>query len=125
MRELHLPDSITQLVDRLQLVQLTWQGIPIQLPRFAVYAVVDNPVFDSYFFRNGRRMALIKMGKYRIPVIDPFRGNVDQTPQYVVIISHARENRFGLYAYPADQVSTDIQLPKKHKSIHRIVRDFV
>ena len=125
MRDIDLPDSISELVDHLQIVQLLWQGIPVQLPKFAVYAVLNDPVFDYYFYRNGRKMAMIKFGRYQIPVIDPFRGDIDTTPRHIVIISHARENRFGLYAYPADYVDESLQLPVNHRSVNRIVKDFV
>lgn len=125
MRNLDLPDSISELVDHLHVVQLIWQGIPIQLPKFAVYAVVDDPVFDHYFYRNGRKMAMVHFGRYSIPVIDPFRGDIDSPPAHIVIISHCRANRFGLYAYPADKVEAGLQLPESHHSVNRIVRDFV
>ncbi|MCV2884677.1 hypothetical protein OE749_08210 [Aestuariibacter sp. AA17] len=125
MRDIELPDSISKLVDHLNIVQLFWQGIPIQLPRFAVYAILDKPVFDNYFYRDGRKMALIRVDRYQIPVIDPFRGNIERPPAHVVIISHIRANRFGLYGYPADVVQDDIYLPPEHRSVKRIIRDFV
>jgi hypothetical protein len=76
MRELDLPNTLSTLVEQLQVVQFSWQGIPIQLPKFAVYAVLDNPVFDRYFYRNGRKMAIVTTDKYSVPVIDPFRGRI-------------------------------------------------
>lgn len=125
MSNLELPDSIASLVDHLQVVQISWQGIPVQLPRFAVYAVLDNPVFDRYFYRHGRKMAMLKLGRYQIPVLDPFRGDLEHRPDHVVVISHAKSNRFGLYGYPADHVASDIRLPIHHRSVRRIIRDFV
>lgn len=125
MRELELPESISSLVDHLQVVQLVWQGIPLQLPKFAVYSIIHHPVLDKSFYRNGRKMAMINLGRYQVPVIDPFRGDIEQAPEYIVIISHSRENRFGLYAYPADQVADDVHMPVRHRSVQRIVKDFV
>ncbi len=125
MRELELPDSISNLVDHLQIVQLTWQSIPIQLPKFAVYSIINRPVFDEYFYRNGRKMALLKLGRYQIPVIDPFRGDIHHSPENVVVICHAKGNRFGLYAYPADTVESSIRLPLTHHSVKHIIKDFV
>ena len=125
MRHTELPDSISNLVDNLNVVQLYWQGIPVQLPKFAVYAIVEAPVLDSFFYRNGRRMGLVKFGRYQVPVIDPFRGNIDCSPANIVIISHSKGNRFGLYAYPADNVEPNIAIPVTHRSVDRIVRDFV
>lgn len=125
MRDVDLPDSISSLVDHLKIVQLVWQGIPIQLPKFAVYAILDDPVFDSYFYRGGRKMALMHINRYQIPVIDPFRGNIERAPNHVVVISHSKGNRFGVYAYPADLVEDNISIPLEHRSVRRIVKDFV
>lgn len=125
MRELELPCSISKLVDNLQIVQFVWHGIPIQLPKFAVYSVISAPVIDKYFFKNGRKMGLVRLGRYQVPVIDPFKGNIDGTPEYLVVISHSRDNRFGLYAYPADHIDETIELAINHRSVHRIVKDFV
>ncbi|WJG08974.1 hypothetical protein [Aliiglaciecola sp. LCG003] len=125
MRDLELPDAIASLIDELQVVQVTWLGIPLQLPKFAVYSIVPNPVFDRHFYRNGRRMAMVRLGRYEVPVIDPFRGHIDQPPKYLVIITHSKENRFGLYAYPADHVEDNVQVPKYHRSVRRIVQDFI
>lgn len=125
MSHIELPDSISNLVDELQVVQLVWQGIPLQLPKFAVYSIINNPVFDRFIYRNNRRIALIKLGRYEVPVIDPFRGNIDQAPNHVVIISHSKGDRFGLYAYPADHIAEDISIGLHHRSVKRIVRDFV
>lgn len=125
MKDLDLPDSISDLVDHLQVVQVMWQGIPIQLPKFAVYAVLDDPVFDFFFYRNCKKMAMVSFGRYQVPVIDPFRADLDSTPAHIVIISHTRANRFGLYAYPADSVDAGLRLPISHRSVKRIVKDFV
>ncbi len=125
MREIDLPEPIAALVEQLHVVQFIWQGIPLQLPKFCVYSIIDHPVFDKTVFRNGRRIALVKLGRYEIPVIDPFRGHIESEPEHLVIISHSKGNRFGLYGYPADHVADDLHLPTNHRSVRRIVKDFV
>ncbi len=125
MRELELPQSVSSLIDNLHVVQFVWQGIELQLPKFSVYSVIDQPVFDRKIVRNGRRMALVKLGRYDIPVIDPFRGHIDEQPNHLVIISHSKGNRFGLYAYPADYLGEEMHIPVYHRSVNRIVKDFV
>jgi hypothetical protein len=125
MREVELPPVVSKLIDNLQIVQLDWHGITIQLPKFAVYAVLENPVFDKYFYRNGRKMGLIRFGRYHIPVLDPLRRDLQQTPNFVVIVSHSRDNLFGLYAYPADKVNDSIEIPYMHRAVNYIVKDFV
>lgn len=125
MREVQLPESLSSLVNTLHVVQFVWQGIPLQVPKFSVYSIVNRPVFDRTFFRNSRRMAMLKLGRYNIPVIDPFKGHIECEPPHVVIISHCRDNLFGLYAYPADHIEEDLHLPTDHRSVTRIIKDFV
>ena len=125
MRTLKLPESIIPLVEQLQIVEFSWQGIPIQLPKFAVYAVLNKPVFDRVVYRNGRQVGLLQFGRYTIPVLDPFRADVDIHANYVVVISHTRANSFGLYAYTADHVEQNISVSFTHASVPRIVRAYV
>ena len=125
MSESQLPCSIRHLTDSLQVVQFYCRNIPIQVPRFAVYAVLDNPVFDKIVYRDKRRVGLIKLGKYLVPVIDPLHGRLDERPNHVVVISQSKGNKFGLFGYPAEAVRDDLQLPFYHRSVKKIVRDFV
>lgn len=125
MKTSKLPESITSLVEQLQIVQLTWQGIPIQVPRFAVYAVLEKPLFDRLVYRNGRQIGLLEFGRYTIPVLDPFRANVDTNANYAIVFSHSRDNRFGLYGYTADHVESDIHIPFYHGSVKHIVQAYI
>jgi hypothetical protein len=125
MRILKLPESITSLVEQLQIVEFSWQGIPIQLPKFAVYAILEKPLFDQVVYRNGRQIGLLQFGRYTIPVLDPFRANVDPQSNFVIVISHTRANCFGLYAYTADHVEGNISVPFGHGSVARIIQAYV
>ena len=125
MKTFELPKSITSLTEKLQIVQMDWQGIPVQIPKFAVYAMLEKPLFDKIVFRNGRQIGLLHFARYQIPILDPFRGDIDFQPNFALIISHSRGNRFGLYGYPADHIDTDMQLDSSHGSVCRIVNDYV
>lgn len=125
MSEVKLPEAISELTKNLQIVQVHWRNVPIQIPKFAVYATLNQPVFDSFMYRDKRRVGLIKLKSYVIPVIDPFRGSLNEEPKHVVIVSHSKGNRFGLFGYPADNVEHDITLPFYHRSVKHIVKDFV
>lgn len=119
-----LPESILSLFDTLQLVELEWQGRCVQIPKFAVYAILDKPVFDRYSFIDGKRMGIIQLEKYQIPVLDPFLGCINSVPEHVVIISHHKGNRFGLFGYPADKVRDYVRLSMQHRAVPHIVRAF-
>ena len=125
MSELKLPDSIHPLIDRLQLVELVWFGVPIQIPKFSVYAVIPDPVLDEVIVRKGRAVGLIKQGRYTIPLLDPFQGDIKEAPKYAVVVSLIRENHFGLFAYPAEHVEQDVDIPADHSSVNVLVSDFL
>ena len=125
MKTFELPKSISSLAKELQIVEMVWHGVPVQIPKFAVYAIIENPVFDKVVFQNGRKIGLLHFARYKIPVLDPFRGDIDFHPNFALIISHSRGNRFGLYGYPADHIESNIQLSCSHGSVSRIVKDYV
>jgi hypothetical protein len=125
MKTFELPKSISSLAEKLQIVEMVWQGVPVQIPKFAVYAIIEKPIFDNVVFRNGRKIGLLHLARYKIPVLDPFRGNIDFHPNFALIISHSRGNRFGLYGYPADHIESNMQLSSSHGAVCRIVKDYV
>ena len=125
MKAFKLPESITSLIEHLKIVQMSWQGVPLQIPKFAVYAILPDPVFDKIVSRNGRKIALVNFGRYSVPILDPFRCDIEPNPNFAVIISHCRDNRFGLYGFPADDIEFDIDMPMCHQSVQRIVKDFI
>lgn len=125
MKTYDLPKSISSLLAELNVIEMHWQGVPVQIPQFAVYALIETPVFEQIVYQNNRKIALLNFGRYVIPVLDPFHADLDLTPNYALIISHSRGNRFGLYGYPADHVELDKRFPINHPSVCRIVRDYV
>jgi hypothetical protein len=125
MKTFDLPKSISSLAGELQIMQMTWQGVPMQIPKFAVYAIIEKPRFDKTVLRNNRKIGLLNFGRYQIPVLDPFRTSMDFHPNFALIISHSRGNRFGLYGYPADHIESNILQPSNHAAVHRIVRDYL
>jgi hypothetical protein len=50
---------------------------------------------------------------------------MDCHPNFALIITHSRGNRFGLYGYPADNIESDMQLNASHEAVCRIVKDYV
>ncbi|MFT6343029.1 MAG: hypothetical protein ACJAWQ_000074 [Paraglaciecola sp.] len=125
MKTFELPKSISLLAKELQIIQMVWQGVPVQIPKFAVYAIIEKPIFDKIVFQSGRKIGLLHLARYKIPVLDPFRGDIDFHPNFALIMSHSRGNRFGLYGYPADHIESNIQLSCSHASVNRIVKDYV
>jgi hypothetical protein len=125
MKTFELPKSISSLLETLNVFEMYWQGVPVQIPQFAVYAVIEKPIFEQVVYQNNRKIGLLNFGRYTIPVLDPFQADLDFMPNYALIISHARANRFGLYGYPADHVDLDKRLPIYHPSVCRIVRDYL
>jgi hypothetical protein len=125
MKTFELPKSISSLAEELRIIQMVWHGVQVQIPKFAIYAIIEKPVFDKVVFRSGKRIGLLHFARYNIPVLEPFRGDIEFYPNFALIISHCRGNRFGLYGYPADHIESGIQLSSSHGSVSRIVRDYV
>lgn len=125
MKTFELPKSISSLLEELNVIEMCWQGVPVQIPQFAVYAVIEQPLFEQVVYQNNRKIGLLNFGRYTIPVLDPFQADLDFMPNYALIISHTRANRFGLYGYPADHVELDKHFPISHPSVCRIVRDYL
>ena len=46
MKTFELPKSIASLLEALNVIEMHWQGVPVQIPKFAVYALIENPVFE-------------------------------------------------------------------------------
>jgi hypothetical protein len=125
MSTLKLPESVSSLIERLQVVEFTWRDVRIQLPKFAMYACLPQPVFDLIILRKGSQITILKFGRYKVPILDPFKDNLSFHPNFVIILSHCRDNRFGLYGYPADTVDSTIELPRHHSAVPRIVKNFI
>lgn len=125
MSKVSLPESIHALTESLQLIELSWFGVPIQVPKFSVYAVIPNPVFDDVIERKGRVVGIMRMGRYLVPVLDPFKSDMTTPPKFAVIVSLTKKNHFGLFAYPADHVEYNVQIPIEHSSVESLVRDFI
>jgi hypothetical protein len=45
---------------------------------------------------------ILKLGDYHVPIWDPMHNELKQVPKLAVILTHQEEEKFGLYAYPAD-----------------------
>ena len=125
MKTFDLPKSISSLTEELQIVQMVWQSVPVQIPKFAVYAIIEKPLFDKTVFRNNRKIGLLHFGRYQIPILDPFRGDINFQPNFALIITHSRGNQFGLYGYPADDIESNILLSRDNGSVCRIVKNYV
>jgi hypothetical protein len=59
MKTFELPKSISSLAEKLQVVEMVWHGVPVQIPKFAVYAIIKKPIFDNVVFRNARQIGLL------------------------------------------------------------------
>jgi hypothetical protein len=125
MKTFDLPKSISSLAEELQIIQIVWKGVYVQIPKFAVYAIIEKPIFDKTVLKNNRKIGILHFGRYQIPVLDPFRGDIDFHPNFALIMTHSRGNHFGLYGYPGDYIDSNILLSSSHSSVCRIVKDYV
>lgn len=125
MRAVQLPNSVSSLTDRLHVLEFYWHGVGIQIPKFALYACVPNPIFSCFVQRHHRQIAIMKFGRYTLPILDPLENDLDDQADYVAIVSVARGNRFGLYGFPTDCEGLAFTLPMDHENVPRIVQYFI
>ena len=106
-----LPESITKIADKLMVSRFWWDGLQVNIPKHCVYAIIPNPVSDYYSNISGIDVPVLKMGKYHIPIWDPMQKKLAKMPKYAVVLTHQDGNRFGLYAYPADCIDEEFDIP--------------
>jgi hypothetical protein len=80
---------------------------------------------DRFFYHKGRRLGLLSLGGYEIPILYPLPTGTWFQPRYVVVISHTRDNCFGLYGYPADELKYNLHLDVEHQSVKGIVTPYL
>jgi hypothetical protein len=96
--------DIAQLSNTIEITPISWDGIPIHIPKFEIYAIIPNPVLTGSVEIDGKSVPLLVVEKYQVPVIEPFGGVVSTAPPFVIVLSHFVRDEFSLYAYPADNI---------------------
>ena len=105
-----LHPNVAKLVQSIELNSFTWDGVPVRVPVFSVYAILQSPLIARSEYQNNKLIPIIELDKYTIPIVDPFGGVVKHTPNFAVVISQLVDNQFGLFAYPADHIEDNIVL---------------
>ena len=49
-------------------------SVPVQIPKFAVYAIIEKPLFDQTVFRNSRKIGLLQFRSIPNPCFRSFSG---------------------------------------------------
>ena len=105
-----LPKCLTDCIDSLMVNRFWWDGVQVNIPMHSVYAIIPDPVASYYTEISGKRVPVMELGKYRIPVWDPMHKDITTMPKYAMIIIHQETEKFGLYAYPADCLDESFSL---------------
>lgn len=100
-----MADFFTKHVGKnIDITPISWDGVPLHLPVFQIYAIIPNPVFNGVLQKDKRQIPLIDVDQYQIPLVEPYGGEVTTPPNFAVILSHFVNEAFSLYAYPADNI---------------------
>lgn len=105
-----LNQNVAKMVQSIELTSFTWDGVPVRVPVFSVYAIIQTPLITRSEYQNNKLIPIIELDKYTIPIVDPFGGVVEHAPNFAVVISQLVDNQFGLFAYPADHIEDNIVL---------------
>jgi hypothetical protein len=97
-----IPTSTRALFNEVQVEKFWWDGVQVNIPFHCVYAVIPNPVADHHSQINGFNVPILALGNYHIPIWDPMHKEIKSMPKFAVVLSHQQDDKFGLYAYPAD-----------------------
>ncbi|MCP3429349.1 hypothetical protein [Opacimonas viscosa] len=105
-----LHSVLAQWVDKIDIRPFSWNGLPLHVPVYSVYAIIPDPVADHFVYHGDILVPIMKFGKYSIPLIDPSKEGIKHMPKFAVVISYSRDNAFGLFAYPADNIEETYQI---------------
>jgi hypothetical protein len=105
-----LNPNVAKMVQSIELTSFTWDGVPVRVPVFSVYAIIQTPLITRSEYQNNKLIPIIELDKYTIPIVDPFGDVVEHAPNFAVVISQLVDNQFGLFAYPADHIEDNIVL---------------
>ncbi|MCU7553731.1 hypothetical protein OCL06_03855 [Alteromonas sp. ASW11-19] len=106
-----LPDCLKPYTQRLVIQPFLWRERQWRVPFYQVYARLSAPVAADFLTYRSKKVAILHLGKYHVPLFDPCRQGIDVLPAHAVVLSHCKGNRFGLYAFPADTVLAPLFLP--------------
>ncbi len=114
-----LPMCIERYANRLVLQPFLWMGREWRVPYYQVYARLSSPVAEDVVDYRSQKVAILRLGKYDVPLFDPCHQDMDVLPSHAVVLSHCEGNRFGLFAYPADTILQPLFLPLGTHSLRR------
>lgn len=97
-----IPKEVSNLFDKIKVERFWWDGVQVNIPFHCIYAIIPNPVASHYTEINGIDVPILALGNYHIPIWDPTHKELKQMPQFAIVLTHQEDEKFGLYAYPAD-----------------------
>lgn len=106
-----VPKPLATWTNRLFYLPFEWRGMECRVPFFQVYAQLVSPVPDRITHCHDRDIAILQLGRYEVPLVDPFHDSVDCKPAFAIVLSHHKANKFGLFAYPADKLYEPVGIP--------------
>jgi len=68
-----LSHRVERWVKSIELTSFTWDGVPVRVPVFSVYAIIQSPVITRSEYQNNKLIPIIELDKYTIPIVEPFR----------------------------------------------------
>lgn len=119
-----LHPTLAQWVDKIDIKPFSWNGLPLHVPVYSIYAIIPDPVADHYAYHGEQLIPVMKLDKYSVPLIDPSKEGIKHMPNYAVLISHIRDNAFGLFAYPADNIEDTYQISYVDWDISQNIKPF-
>lgn len=105
-----LHTQLDRWTQHIEITPIVWDGVPFNIPVFAVYAIIKQPVFDRMVIKDDKLVPILKMDKYDIPIVEPHLKELTITPNFAIVLSHFINDEFSLYAFPADHVDDNYEI---------------
>lgn len=99
---LAVPETVSSLLNKIKVERFWWDGVQVNVPFHCIYAIIPDPVPDRYVLINGSNVPVMNLGNYQVPIWDPMHKKIQEAPKYAIVLIHQEQEKFGLYAYPAD-----------------------
>jgi hypothetical protein len=106
-------NRVDKLMERIDVLEYVWMGVPFNVPLFEVYAQIPNPVADKIVKFQQQNLPILKLDKYDVPLFEPLGMELESMPKYAIVLADYQGKHFRLLARPADHIEGVTSLPRQ------------
>ena len=96
--------TLSDMTDYIDVLDYVWMGVPFNVPLFEVYAQIPNPVASRIVKYQQQNLHILKLAQYDVPLFEPLGMELDEMPNFAVVLADYQGAHFRLLARPADHI---------------------